>query len=92
MPAPPAYIGADNVALGDALGRAALNGAPEGSLVILLDTAGDTRDQRPDRHGRNHTEGSGTADLPLHPPARGDGDCCPGPDAVGHDGRGGGGL
>lgn len=37
-----AYIGADNVALGDALGRAALNGAPEGSLVILLDTAGDT--------------------------------------------------
>lgn len=32
-------IGADNVALGEALGNAALNGAPEGSLVVLLDTA-----------------------------------------------------
>ena len=32
-------IGADNVALGEVLGNAALNGAPEGSLVVLLDTA-----------------------------------------------------
>lgn len=37
-----ACIGADNFALGEALGRAALNGAPEDSLVILLDTAGAT--------------------------------------------------
>lgn len=35
-------IGADNAALGRALGTAALNGAPEGSLVVLLDTAGDS--------------------------------------------------
>lgn len=36
-------IGADNVALGEALGNAALNGAPEGSLVVLLEaTAGAT--------------------------------------------------
>ena len=34
-----ACIGADNIALGEALGNAALNGAPEGSLVVLLDTA-----------------------------------------------------
>ena len=38
-----ACIGADNVALGEALGNAALNGAPEGSLVVLLEaTAGAT--------------------------------------------------
>ena len=36
-----ACIGADNTALGEAMGTAALNGAPEGSLVILLDTAED---------------------------------------------------
>lgn len=36
-------IGADNVALGEALGNAALNGAPEGSLVVLLEaTVGAT--------------------------------------------------
>lgn len=34
-----ACVGADNTALGQALGNAALNGAPEGSLVVLLDTA-----------------------------------------------------
>lgn len=37
-----ACIGTDNTALGQALGTAALNGAPEGSLVVLLDTAEDT--------------------------------------------------
>ena len=35
-------VGADNTALGQALGTAALNGAPEGALVVLLDTADDT--------------------------------------------------
>lgn len=35
-----ACIGADNTALGQALGTAALNGAPEGALVVLLDTSG----------------------------------------------------
>lgn len=35
-------VGADNIALGEALGSAALNGASEGALVVLLDTAGDT--------------------------------------------------
>ena len=38
-----ACVGADNAALGAALGQAALNGAPEGSQVVLLDfTAGPT--------------------------------------------------
>ena len=36
-----ACIGADNAALGEALGSAALNGAPEGETVILLDTAAE---------------------------------------------------
>jgi ribose transport system substrate-binding protein len=34
-----ACIGADNTALGQALGTAALNGAPRGTRVVLLDTA-----------------------------------------------------
>lgn len=37
-----ACVGADNTVLGEALGTAALNGAPEGALVVLLDTADDT--------------------------------------------------
>ena len=36
-----ACIGTDNTALGQALGSAALNGAPEGSSVVLLDTAAE---------------------------------------------------